>query len=255
MSLLLGPALATPLLKVPILLSNAFLISEALKPPRSPPREMHRTFKLSDYLTTGTWVQVTTAAMLRAALSGFMLVDAAVIVSGECALRGISPEFFERARTFLLPARANVWGVHLHTTPAFLAGSVLVTAGALLRISCHRTLGRLFQWQSTVEPDHELITIGPYAYVRHPSYTALVLLTVGTSLTLLSPGSYAHETRLLTTGWGKAVVGGLIAWLGTVTGALILRIGEEEEELQKKFGAEWRAWAKRTPYKMIPYVF
>ncbi|OSC97106.1 hypothetical protein PYCCODRAFT_1193355 [Trametes coccinea BRFM310] len=254
MAFFLEPVLATPLLKVPILLSNAYLTSEALKPPRrSSPHEMHKTFKLSDYLMTGTSVQMAAAEMLRAALAGFSLVDAAVIVTEECVSRGISPEFFERARTFLLPA--HVWGVHLRATPVFLVGSVLVTTGALLRISCHRTLGRFFQWQSTVEPDHELITTGPYKYVRHPGYTALVLLTIGTSLTLLSPGSYLDETGLLMTGWGKAVAAGLIGWLGIVTGGLVLRINEEEEELEKRFGAGWQAWVARTPYKMIPYVF
>ncbi|CDO68287.1 hypothetical protein BN946_scf184799.g14 [Trametes cinnabarina] len=254
MSFFLEPILTTPLLKVPILLSNAFLTNAALKPPSSsPPHEMQPRFSLSDYLTTGTWFQLLAAAVLRGALSGLSLVDAAMIVAEECSSKGIGPELFERGRSFLLPANSR--GVRLYMTPAFLAGSVFMTAGGLLRTSCYRTLGRFFKWQSTTEDDHELITTGPYAYVRHPSYTALVWVTIGATLTLLGPGSYAYESGLLGTGWGKAAAAALSGWLGTVTCALILRIGEEEEELQKKFGANWRAWAARTPYKMVPFVF
>ncbi|KAI8998637.1 hypothetical protein BD414DRAFT_475636 [Trametes punicea] len=214
---------------------------------------MRKTFALSDYVTTGTSVQLAVAAVFRASLVGLVVVEAAAIAT-EGLPSHIRPEVFERARSILLPANGT-GRVHLTITPAFLVGSALSLAGGLLRVSCYRALGRFFKWQSAVEEDHELVTTGPYAVVRHPSYTALLFLTIGAPLALLTPGSYAHETGMLATSWGKAAAAVVFGWLGTVACALMLRIGEEEEELRKKFGAEWQAWAARTPYKLIPGVY
>ena len=29
----------------------------------------------------------------------------------------------------------------------------------------------------------------------------------------------------------------------------------EDEALRRAFGEEWEAWARRTPYSLIPYVY
>ncbi|KAI0336540.1 hypothetical protein GY45DRAFT_410614 [Cubamyces sp. BRFM 1775] len=253
MSFIISPFLTTPLLKVPILLGVAVCHHTTLKPPNSSEAlKMHKEFTLADYLTSGTAFQLATAAILRNTLIGLSVAEAATILAREFS-PGHGAHLAEQARALLLP---NTYcPLDFHATPMFLAGSTLTFLGTLLRLSCYRALGRFFKWQSTVEDDHELITTGPYAVVRHPSYTALLLLTIGAPLALLAPGSYARETGLVDTRWGKVVLTTLFGWLTTVTGALILRIGEEDEELQKKFGGEWLAWARRTPYKLIPYVY
>ncbi|GAW00659.1 ICMT-domain-containing protein [Lentinula edodes] len=45
-------------------------------------------------------------------------------------------------------------------------------------IHCYRTLGQLFVFELRIQKDHRLITEGPYAYVRHPSYTGLILTII-----------------------------------------------------------------------------
>ncbi|KAI0664807.1 ICMT-domain-containing protein [Cubamyces menziesii] len=253
MAFIITPILTTPLLKVPILLGVAACHHATLKPPHSSePLKMHKEFRLSDYLTSGTTFQLVAAMIMRETLIGLSVTEAATILAREFS-PGYCAHLAEQARALLYPN--THYPLDLHATPMFLTGTALTFLGCTLRLSCYRALGRFFKWQSTVEDDHELITTGPYAVVRHPSYTALLLISIGAPLALLGPGSYARETGFVDTLWGKAVLTALFGSLATVTGALILRIGEEDEELQKKFGGEWLAWSSRTPYKLIPYVY
>ncbi|KAF9644887.1 hypothetical protein BDM02DRAFT_829359, partial [Thelephora ganbajun] len=48
-----------------------------------------------------------------------------------------------------------------------------------LRLFSFRTLGRHFTYQLAILPSHKLVTTGPYAYIRHPSYVALPLIVSG----------------------------------------------------------------------------
>ncbi len=43
-------------------------------------------------------------------------------------------------------------------------------------------LGRLWSGRVTLKEHHQIIRTGPYAFVRHPIYTGLVLALVGTAL-------------------------------------------------------------------------
>jgi protein-S-isoprenylcysteine O-methyltransferase Ste14 len=47
-------------------------------------------------------------------------------------------------------------------------------------------------------------------------------------------------------------------WLSTgifVIFVLLGRTRKEDEMLQREFPEEWAAWAKKVPYKMIPFIF
>jgi protein-S-isoprenylcysteine O-methyltransferase len=55
-----------------------------------------------------------------------------------------------------------------------VAGVVLIAVGIGLRAWSIATLGRFFQYQIKVQPGHQVVTGGPYRYVRHPSYTGVV---------------------------------------------------------------------------------
>ncbi|HPF70313.1 MAG TPA: isoprenylcysteine carboxylmethyltransferase family protein, partial [Candidatus Krumholzibacteria bacterium] len=69
-----------------------------------------------------------------------------------------------------------------HTTLVYSVGLALAIAGAALAIASRSLLGR--NWSATVElkRDHELITRGPYRFVRHPIYTGLLLLFLGNAV-------------------------------------------------------------------------
>jgi protein-S-isoprenylcysteine O-methyltransferase Ste14 len=72
-------------------------------------------------------------------------------------------------------------------------GSLLCILGALLRLWSYRTLGRFFTFQLSIREDHRLVTHGPYAYVRHPGYSAIILVFFGGALVLFSPGGWVRE--------------------------------------------------------------
>jgi protein-S-isoprenylcysteine O-methyltransferase Ste14 len=58
-------------------------------------------------------------------------------------------------------------------------GLVTILIGLALRVWAIRTLGAAFR--TTVEVDHDqtVVTSGPYHWARHPSYTGLLIITVG----------------------------------------------------------------------------
>ena len=60
------------------------------------------------------------------------------------------------------------------------------TFAAILSWSCGAHLGRQFRVHAGLYEDHELVTHGPYAIVRHPIYTSLLAMLVCTLL-LLTP--------------------------------------------------------------------
>lgn len=112
-----------------------------------------------------------------------------------------------------------------------LAGVSLAWAGAALAVWAKLTLGRWFSASFGVKPDHELITTGPYAIVRHPMYAALLTMGVGFALAANS-----------------AVTLG-VAVLFTVPFTLHTYI--EEQLFVKHFGDEWREYAARVP-RLVP---
>ncbi|KAH8987006.1 hypothetical protein EDB92DRAFT_1936121 [Lactarius akahatsu] len=128
-------------------------------------------------------------------------------------------------------------------------------ASGALRLACYKTLGSLFTFELTLREDHRLVTSGPYAFVRHPSYSGVVLGVVGTLLVHFGPGSWWART-----GWMGTFAGQVYALCWCVMEAYVLssilcRTPTEDSFLRKQFGAEWDAWAARVQYRVIPYVF
>src|SRR5215831_12318457 len=77
-----------------------------------------------------------------------------------------------------------------------IAGVVLFAAGLLLRWWAIISLGRFFTVDVTIEKDHELVERGPFRFVRHPSYTGVLLAFVGYALSL---GNWAALLVILLT--------------------------------------------------------
>ncbi len=69
---------------------------------------------------------------------------------------------------------------------AQVAGLILVLAGAGLAGWAFRSLGRFTTVRIQLSRDHAIVRVGPYARVRHPMYTANILLGVGVTLAFLS---------------------------------------------------------------------
>ena len=107
----------------------------------------------------------------------------------------------------------------------------------------------------SVQKDHALITSGPYSVVRHPSYIGSVAIAVGTGLLQFAAGSWFRECIGLGS-WGSRVFTGVWGgWWVFLISMLLSRVPAEDEIMRKEFGAEWDAWARRTPYRLIPYIY
>jgi protein-S-isoprenylcysteine O-methyltransferase Ste14 len=107
-------------------------------------------------------------------------------------------------------------------SPVFSVAVGMVYAGTLLRLWCDRTLGTLFTYELTIRPGHKLIMSGPYAIVRHPSYTTGVLLVAGMALAVLAPHGDVHECGLMATPVRWVVLG----WVGALGYAMVSLAGQ-----------------------------
>lgn len=144
---------------------------------------------------------------------------------------------------------------NIRITPMWLSGCLFLVVGSLIRLSCYHTLGRLFTWDLTIKDDHRLATEGPYAIVRHPSYLGSVMIGLGTMLCHLGRGSWFVSYGGFETVWGKCLVAAWSTLALFPPTILIRRVGLEDKVLQERFGDQWVTYARRTRYRLIPYIF
>jgi protein-S-isoprenylcysteine O-methyltransferase Ste14 len=78
-----------------------------------------------------------------------------------------------------------------HRVGVFLCGIAVFISGSLLRRHCWRMLGSSFTGDVRASAGQQIITRGAYAILRHPSYTAGIILNTGLGLALGSWGSAA----------------------------------------------------------------
>lgn len=65
-----------------------------------------------------------------------------------------------------------------------MLGALLTVAGVAFAIWARRHIGRNWSGQVTIRKEHELIRTGPYARIRHPIYTGILLALAGTALAI-----------------------------------------------------------------------
>ncbi len=112
---------------------------------------------------------------------------------------------------------------------ALAAGSVALTLWSV------RTLGRQWALAARLVEGHQLVTGGPYRYVRNPIYAGMLGMLLATGVALSRPLAI--------------LLGALIFCAGTV-----VRIRAEERLLRTAFGRTWEAWAGRTP-ALLPGIW
>lgn len=265
---MLAPALSTPLLKIPILVPDAILTYISLTPPTAPPSaDERKKFAYSDYFSDNYQVQMQIVNACKVKACSLFAPGAPVLTpnDSQSALIGLmaaetttilAQRFPSRLSTRLLSLLTPTRPLALTPTPRFLLTGALVLAAGLLRLWTYRTLGRFFRWQLSLVDGHRLVTAGPYAWVRHPSYVASALVSYGNLVLLAGRGSYFAERGLARTLLGKAVAGAIAGYLVFMHANLIVtRVDKEDAVLRAQFGEEWEAWARRTPYKLVPYVY
>lgn len=143
----------------------------------------------------------------------------------------------------------------LRLSPLFLIGWLLLALGGSLRLLCYRRLGRLFTFRLSIADDHRLITTGPYAIVRHPSYMAWIVFMSGLLLMQLSPGSWFAECGPSDSMIGCSAMAAWVVYNLYIMSCAPGRMRREDETLKKHFGDEWVQWSKQTPYKLVPGLY
>jgi len=110
---------------------------------------------------------------------------------------------------------------------------LFAAAGALSWTSA-RALGRQLRVDAALGAEHELICSGPYRLVRHPIYTSMLCVVLGTGL-LISP-------------WYLLAAALAIFLAGTE-----IRMRVEEDLLEARFGDRFRRYRRDVP-RFIPFV-
>jgi protein-S-isoprenylcysteine O-methyltransferase len=121
-----------------------------------------------------------------------------------------------------------------HVAALVIAGLAIIAFGLALRAAAARALGEHCSVRLGLREDHRLVDRGPYRWIRHPNYAALLVVAVGTSVGFASPLAAA------------ATVG---AWLPVV----VLRIVREERLMLERFGGSYDRYRERT-WCLVPWL-
>jgi protein-S-isoprenylcysteine O-methyltransferase Ste14 len=116
----------------------------------------------------------------------------------------------------------------------FWTGFALTTAGIVFAVWARRHLGGNWSGIVTIKENHELIKTGPYAIVRHPVYTGLLLAFIGSAI---ARGDWQ----------------GLLA-VALAAAAFYHKLRIEERWMREQFGAAYQEYSLRVP-ALVPYVF
>jgi len=158
-------------------------------------------------------------AVLAAGYLGWLLLESRVALSRPGAEarsddRGtgqaiIVARMANMACAVLLPTAWSRWSVWM------VLPLLLFFAGIALRRSAITTLGRFYSRRVRTLTDHEVVTSGPYRFIRHPAYTGVILAHIGMTLVLLNVASVVTLLLLVVPAflWRIRVEEGLLSQL------------------------------------------
>ena len=115
----------------------------------------------------------------------------------------------------------------------FAVGVVLALAGVAFRQYGVSTLGRFFTTRVMTQPGQTVVEAGPYRYMRHPSYSGMLLTVLG--------------VLVCSTNWLS------LACLVVALPGMAYRIKVEERALIQALGEPYREYMRRTP-RLLPFL-
>jgi protein-S-isoprenylcysteine O-methyltransferase Ste14 len=118
-------------------------------------------------------------------------------------------------------------------TIAASVGVAACTLGIGIAIWGRTYIGRNWGMPMSLREGHELVTTGPYAFVRHPIYTGILVAAVGTTLVQSFP-------------W--------ILLLTAFSAYFVYAAKAEERSMTRQFPNEYPNYMNRTKM-LIPFVF
>ncbi len=116
-----------------------------------------------------------------------------------------------------------------------IAGIAVILLGTALRWGAISALGQYFTFDVAVRSTQSVVQSGPYRLVRHPSYTAILIMLLGVGMALAN--------------WASLVImlaGGLIG--------LLYRSRVEERALVEALGQPYMDYMRHTK-RFIPFIF
>jgi protein-S-isoprenylcysteine O-methyltransferase Ste14 len=125
--------------------------------------------------------------------------------------------------------------IDVSATARLNIGCALLIFGLMLRIYSVYCLGAFFTTQVSIQSSHRLINNGPYRYIRHPSYTGLILGFSGAGIAM---GDFLS----------------LFILIIPLIYILIKRINIEEPLLHKHFGKDYAQYCQQTT-KLFPGLY
>jgi protein-S-isoprenylcysteine O-methyltransferase Ste14 len=114
-----------------------------------------------------------------------------------------------------------------------LVGVPLVVAGIGFAMWARFTLGSNWGMPMTLREKPELVTAGPYAFVRHPIYTGIIFAMLGTALTF---GAWWFMVLIIAFGY------------------FLVSTRQEEKDMVQHFPDAYPAYVARTK-RLIPFVY
>jgi protein-S-isoprenylcysteine O-methyltransferase Ste14 len=112
-------------------------------------------------------------------------------------------------------------------------GLVLLVGSTLFTLWARWTLGRMWSPVPALREHHELHTNGPYRVTRHPIYTGILGMLLGSALI---------------TGFGGVLVGLLV-----LAGVFLARISREEKLMLQTFGEQYSRYQRQVP-RIVPFL-
>lgn len=121
----------------------------------------------------------------------------------------------------------------VHNQVVNLIGLIITAIGLGIAVWARIYLGSNWGVPMSIKENPELITSGPYKYVRHPIYTGILLAFIG-----------------------SALVQGLFWFVIFIVFAIyfIFAAGREEQQLMQQFPTQYPDYKKRTK-SMIPLIW
>jgi protein-S-isoprenylcysteine O-methyltransferase Ste14 len=117
----------------------------------------------------------------------------------------------------------------------FWIGISILFLGLFLRYWSINILGKYFRTTVETEKGQKVIQKGPYKWIRHPSYSGIILFCLGYGLSVQN--------------WLSLIIA-----VSLPTISLLYRIKIEEEALVKGIGTEYEAYQMKTK-KLIPGIW
>ena len=114
-------------------------------------------------------------------------------------------------------------------------GLIVTAIGGFLRVATVFELGHRFSIFVALQSDHRLKTDGFYRFVRHPSYLGALLAMAGWALVF------------------RSTIGLLLT--AAMCMLIIARIRAEEDFLVREFGDQYRAYQRRTRWRLLPFIY